>query len=138
MNKTIIVIVILGIIAAAGGVYYFSFPKKNPASNSLSVPNNTSGQESVLTASTTPSTAQVVQVAIKNFAFEPAELQIGVGAEVKWTNQDPVNHTITGADFQSGQISNGQAYSHIFETAGSYDYHCSIHPSMQGRVIVIP
>ncbi|HTZ41834.1 MAG TPA: plastocyanin/azurin family copper-binding protein [Candidatus Omnitrophota bacterium] len=30
----------------------------------------------------------------------------------------------------------GGTYSHTFAAAGTYSYHCSIHPSMKGTIIV--
>jgi plastocyanin len=55
---------------------------------------------------------------------------------VTWTNNDSVAHTVTGTDFASSQLAPGSTFSHKFTTAGSFDYHCSIHPSMTGNVTV--
>jgi amicyanin len=78
-------------------------------------------------------------VDIKNFAFSPSTLTIKVGETVTWTNDDSTSHTVTsdsGSELGSGSISPGQTYSHTFNTAGTFDYHCSIHTSMKGEVIV--
>jgi plastocyanin len=125
MNKIFIVIIFLVVIAVAIGAYFLSVPKKGPVNNNLPA------QEAA-------PTAQATEVVIKNFAFNPAELQVKVGTEVKWINQDSMNHTIANTDFQSGELGNGQTYSHVFTAVDIYDYHCSIHPSMAGKVIVIP
>jgi len=75
-------------------------------------------------------------VSIKNFAFNPPTATIAKGGTVTWTNDDQVTHTVTGSGFGSGQLSPGQSYSFTFNEAGTFTYHCSIHTSMTGSVIV--
>lgn len=78
-------------------------------------------------------------VSIKNFTFNPSEITIKKGETVVWTNEDSTSHTVTsdsGNELDSGSITPGQTYSHTFNTAGTFDYHCSIHTSMKGRVTV--
>lgn len=78
-------------------------------------------------------------IEIKNFAFSPSTLTIKVGETVTWTNNDSTSHTVTsdsGNELSSGSISPSQTYSHTFNTAGTFDYHCSIHSSMKGKIIV--
>jgi len=77
-------------------------------------------------------------VAIQGFAFSPATLTIKAGTTVTWTNDDTVAHTIvsdTGA-FESNSISKGGTYSHTFDAAGTYAYHCGLHPSMKAKIVV--
>jgi plastocyanin len=75
-------------------------------------------------------------VSIANFAFTPADLSVKVGDTVTWTNNDNVAHTVTFSSFASDQLAPGATYSHKFDTAGSFDYKCSIHPSMLGKITV--
>jgi len=75
-------------------------------------------------------------VTISGFAFNPSSLTIKKGDTVTWINEDSVEHTVTGANFQSNPIGNGQTYTHTFDQIGTFNYHCSIHPSMQGEIIV--
>jgi plastocyanin len=78
-------------------------------------------------------------VIIQNFAFSPAELIVKKGVEVVWTNAEEAPHTITsdwGTELNSGTLSTGQTYTHAFEQAGAYSYHCSLHPTMKGKIIV--
>jgi len=78
-------------------------------------------------------------IEISNFAFVPSEITIKSGETVTWTNNDSTPHTITsdsGNELDSGSISPGQTYSHTFNTAGTFDYHCSIHTSMKAKIIV--
>ena len=82
---------------------------------------------------------QTYQVQITDFAFKPAQINIKAGDLVIWTNEDPVSHTVesdSGSEISSLSLSKGRSYSHTFETTGTYSYHCSIHPSMKGTVIV--
>ena len=80
-------------------------------------------------------------ITIKNFAFEPSTLVVKTGTVVTWTNQDAVPHTIasdTGSPvpFSSDSLSTGASYTFTFTQPGTFTYHCSIHPSMKGTIIV--
>jgi plastocyanin len=80
-----------------------------------------------------------VDIAIRDFSFSPDSVTITKGTTVIWTNMDSATHTVvsdSGEEIKSDSISNGQSYSHTFSTAGTYDYHCGIHASMKGKVIV--
>jgi plastocyanin len=88
---------------------------------------------------TTASTDNGNSVAIASFAFSPASLTVAVGTKVTWTNNDSVTHTVTadqGAAFNSGPLSPGQTFSFTFTKAGTYSYHCNIHPSMMATIVV--
>ena len=77
-------------------------------------------------------------VAIQGFAFNPSTLTVKAGTTVTWTNEDSAAHNIvsdSGA-FSSDSIPKGNTYSHTFDTAGTYDYHCGIHPSMKAKIVV--
>ena len=76
------------------------------------------------------------EVKIADFAFSPATVTVTAGMEITWINEDSTVHTVTGTDFDSGEIKPVQSYKHTFSSAGTYDYHCSIHPSMKGQVVV--
>jgi plastocyanin len=77
-------------------------------------------------------------VEIKGFAFAPASLTVSVGSTVTWTNQDSPAHTVTADDasFDSKQISNGASFKQTFAKAGTFTYHCAIHTSMKGTIVV--
>jgi plastocyanin len=77
-------------------------------------------------------------VLIKGFAFDPATITVTKGTTITWMNMDTVAHTVvaTGNDFSSGNLNNGQSYSHTFNEAGTFEYKCGIHPNMSGKVIV--
>jgi plastocyanin len=93
------------------------------------------------TAAPTTTAAGGNNVAIKNSAFDPSSLTVKSGTVVKWTNQDGYSHTIvsdTGSPvaFSSDSLSTGASYPYTFTQPGTYTYHCSIHPSMKGTIIV--
>ncbi len=75
-------------------------------------------------------------VSIAGFAFHPGTITIQAGDTVTWTNNDGATHTATGSGFDTGNISGGSSKSLTFDTAGTFAYHCSIHSSMTGTVIV--
>jgi plastocyanin len=79
-------------------------------------------------------------VNIANMAFSPASYTVKAGITVTWTNNDNMIHTVTANDssFSSGNISIGSSYSMTFSVAGTYPYHCTIHPGMKGSVVVTP
>lgn len=77
-------------------------------------------------------------VVIEDFAFSPETVKIKAGSSVQWTNQDSSTHTVTSDKdaFDSGNLSNGKTFALDFQDAGTYEYHCDIHPSMTGTVEV--
>lgn len=75
-------------------------------------------------------------VTMEDYAFDPDSVEIQVGETVTWKNNDPANHTITGAGIDSGRIAQGETFSYTFEEPGTYRYGCSIHPNMTGEITV--
>ncbi len=82
--------------------------------------------------------ASSVSVRIDNFSFTPAEITIAAGATVTWTNGDDIPHTVAAVNkaFRSKVMDTDQSFSFTFTAPGVYDYFCSLHPHMQGKVIV--
>ena len=85
----------------------------------------------------TPSSAGV-KVSIANFAFVPQEITIAPGDAVTWSNDDGSPHAIAFKDGSDGTKSlfPGETFVRVFVQPGSYDYFCSFHNFMTGRVIV--
>jgi plastocyanin len=77
-------------------------------------------------------------VRIANRAFGPASLSVRVGGTVTFANADDRAHTVTADDgsFDSGVLNPGASWARRFGTAGTYRYHCAIHPEMRGTVTV--
>ncbi len=78
-----------------------------------------------------------VTVSTMNNGFVPNTTSFKRGTEVTWTNRDIVAHSIIGSGWSSPLLNPGQTFVHRFDTVGSYDYHCGIHPVMQGTINVV-
>ena len=78
-------------------------------------------------------------VSIANMSFGPSSLTVKVGTTVTWKNNDGYAHTVTsddGTSFSSGNIAGGASYSYVTKTAGTFGYHCSIHPGMTATLVI--
>ena len=80
---------------------------------------------------------------MKNIAFNPKTVTVSKGGTVVWTNDDSVNHDVTkssgpGPNFASGtgNMSSGSTYKQTFNTPGTIQYRCTIHPGMTGTIVV--
>jgi plastocyanin len=95
------------------------------------------GQNQPNPSDATPVTGNTVT--IENFAFQPANLQVTVGATVTWTNKDTAPHTVTFQDSSlksSGILRQGDTYSYTFTKVGAFAYYCDLHRYMTAQVIV--
>jgi plastocyanin len=81
---------------------------------------------------------RIVRIGMRNVNYFQPRMQITVGTTVVWTNNDPLQHTVTAVDrtFNSGLISPGKTYRHTFNKAGTYRYFCTPHPFMKGTIVV--
>ena len=78
--------------------------------------------------------------------FVPETLTVSKGTTVSWTNGDTTLHTVTsgnpeagnssGTEFDSSYLAAGKTFQHQFNTAGTFDYYCTLHPYMKGKVVV--
>lgn len=103
-------------------------PKSAPApSTSTSVPAQ-------------PAFTSNIQVAIRGFEFVSETVQVKVGTKITWANFDTAGHTITSDTglFTSKILSQGKSFEYVFNTPGTYSYHCALHPYMKGDVVVTP
>jgi plastocyanin len=92
-----------------------------------------------LTAAAATSSARIVNCPPAFGCFTPNPIRITVGDRVSWTNSAGVTHTSTSdtGAWDTGTIAPGTTSSAVlFTTAGTFAYHCAIHPSMTGSVIV--
>jgi len=78
------------------------------------------------------------KVSIVNFEFTPGEITIAPGESVTWTNNDGAPHGLEYHDGEKGTdlLLPGASFSRRFDRPDTYDYNCSVHPYMTGRVIV--
>lgn len=79
--------------------------------------------------------------------FVPAILTVSKGTTVTWTNGDSTLHTVTsgspesgnsgtGTEFDSSYLAAGKTFQHQFSISGTFDYYCTLHPYMKGKVVV--
>lgn len=139
MHKVLIGVVII-IIILLGGVFLWSKHSSSQTEMHMgAMPSQTqeSTQAQTNPTGSTQTTGQNA-VIIQNFTFSPATLTVKVGDKVTWTNQDSVGHSATADDgsFDTGVLSQGQSGSITFSKAGTFSYHCSIHPNMKGTIVV--
>ena len=81
--------------------------------------------------------AEVTNVTIDNFTFQPAQLTVKVGTTVTWTNHDDIPHLVVSAGkFRSKTLDTDDSFSFTFTAAGDYKYFCSLHPHMTGMIKV--
>lgn len=125
----------------------------NAAANNGSINQASSAPKNGSSGSTSAATVTTVSIVVgasvqtNGQFFSPATVNTAIGSMVTWKNEDNTIHTVTSGTvqnqtptpdkkFDSGYLNNGQTFSFIFDHAGDYSYYCSIHPWMQGKVIV--
>ena len=119
-STTLAMLAVVALIAAAG------FPSRARAGR----PTNSG------------SAPKTVTVVIRDFKFEPATVTVDAGDTVEWKNDDSVPHTATADGegqkpaFDSGTIQTGAAWRFVARNKGTYNYTCTLHPNMEGKLIV--
>lgn len=74
-------------------------------------------------------------VRIADFRFGDP-VTVSTGTPVTWENADKAPHNVVGDGFKTEDLESGDRDSVTFDRAGTYDYRCTFHPFMKGRVIV--
>jgi len=118
-------------VALAGG-FLTSCGSSTPAGNNT-------------TPTPTPTTPADVVISVSgingNMSFSPASATVKVGQKVAWKNTDSTTHRMldNGGAFDSGSVGPNTSSTIVtLNTAGTFPYHCSIHPSMTGTLTVNP
>ena len=126
-SRLAIVSAILMLAAACGG-----------SSSSPAVPSPTPSPAAPPPAASSSVTIPTGAAALGNRAYMPDDVNVAVGATVTWMNIDSVSHTSTSdaSGWNSGTLAPGAQFSFAFQTAGTFQYHCAIHPGMIGTVVV--
>lgn len=75
-------------------------------------------------------------ITIKDFSFSPDVLTVKQGTKVTWVNQDSAVHKIKSDTFNSADLNQGDKFEFTFDSKGSFDYICGLHPSMKGKIVV--
>ncbi len=80
---------------------------------------------------------------IEDTCYIPSTITISTGEEVSWQNQDSAFHSVTSGEygsaselFDSGYMDPDEIFIVQFTESGVYNYHCTLHPWMEGQVIV--
>ena len=133
MGKSKLVAIIVVAILVIGGAVALTHKSNNNATQNTSNTSSTSSN-----SNQTPATGTIN---IKNMMFTPPQISVQKGGTVTWTNNDSIAHTVTDdlvgiGGPASGNIEPGSTYSYTFDKTGSFQYHCSIHPSMRGTIVV--
>jgi plastocyanin len=81
-------------------------------------------------------TSRAKTVSIANFAYKPGKLTVAAGTKVSFSNSDSAPHTATAGGFDTGRIGPGGSKSVKLSRKGTFSYHCAIHPSMHGKIVV--
>ena len=118
------------VIIVVGVVWYMSTMKAvAPETPVGETANNTS--ETVLSGT--------VNLSIKDYKYNPSPIKVKKGTTLVWTNEDVAKHTVSAdsGKWESELLAQGQSYTRVFDTVGSFAYHCSPHPYMKGSVEVV-
>jgi len=93
------------------------------------------------TAATTAPAAAPVNIDVQGFKF-PANMEVAKGTKVTWTNKDTAAHTVTSGTrpTKDGKfdlaLAAGSTVSFTFTDAGTFNYFCTLHSSMNGTITV--
>lgn len=90
-----------------------------------------------LTGEDEPSAGDGEVVRVVDDAFEPDQLEVPAGTNVTWSWEGHAPHDVVGDDFDSGVLRRGATFDHTFDEPGTYDYVCTLHRGMAGRVEVV-
>lgn len=89
---------------------------------------------------TTRALSRPLTTRLDNFTFSPAQITVPAGTRVTWTNRDDIPHTVTDSGnpraMKSPPLDTGETFAFTFDKPGDYRYFCSLHPHMQGTVVV--
>ena len=77
-------------------------------------------------------------VIIEGMRFEPPLLVVRRGDRITWINKDPFPHTVTATDgkFDSHPIAPEGSWTYVARKRGDYEYVCSLHIAMKGKIEV--
>jgi plastocyanin len=90
----------------------------------------------------TPTPSPEPGVALVDNGYLPAQLTVRVGSNVTWLNTGSDGHDVTGngpgGAWRSGPLAPAERYQRQFALVGTYEYACTVHPEMRGRLVVQP
>ncbi|HKT21747.1 MAG TPA: plastocyanin/azurin family copper-binding protein [Nitrososphaerales archaeon] len=128
MGKIVAVVIVVIIIVAAVGLYYVYYGMSKPATSTINIASGTGSNQAL------------------NFNPSSITVVIGKNNTIQFTNSDSTTHTVTFTGAPSGVslstisdsgLSAGTSFTITLTTAGTYQYHCSIHSWMSGTITVV-
>jgi len=125
-NTKIWIGLVVIIVILIGGYFWYN---QKPSTPSTSIPLNNSISD----------ISKTHNIEITSLAFSVTSLTIKQGETVIWRNLDSMTHTVTsdkGNEMSSKLLKTDEVYSHTFNTKGTFDYHCEVHPKMKASIIV--
>ena len=122
------------VAACSGGATNSAAPVASAAAPSAAAPSSAGGGAACAVSTATPTVAAAMQ----NTAFSPSKIQAKVGDVIGFTNKDSIQHTATLDDGSctTDIVAGGATAALSFTAAGSYPFHCKIHPNMTGTIEV--
>ena len=159
----VVLIAIIGSVLIAGvafspllsGQFHSAYAQNNATTTSANMTGNTTTTMSANMTGNTTSAQGGNSVTISPGSsvpsngkfFVPAILTVSKGTTVTWTNGDSTLHTVTsgspesgnsgtGTEFDSSYLAAGKTFQHQFSISGTFDYYCTLHPYMKGKVVV--
>jgi plastocyanin len=139
VKRIVIIAIVCGVLIAGGLLIFATMRRSNDVTGGvMRADGMNNGNDS---AGAAPVTAAPNTVTISNFAFAPAALTVKTGTTITWINQDGVNHSIIADQPSSSAPSSplfgkSATYTFTFKKAGTYAYHCGVHPEMQATITV--
>ena len=125
------------LLAACGGGG--TTTASTPTATSQPTPTPTTAPSPTPTQTSTVANVKIVEQNGK-YSFQPATLSIKMGTQVEWLNTSDAPHTVTSdaaGDFNSASnITQNQTFKFTFTKAGTFPYHCNIHPYMKATITV--
>lgn len=140
MRKSWLIVGAVALVLVGGIIVWLVLGARpqNSSTNTINTNDSTATVEEEVVASQTT-------VTIKNSAFTPQNLKVKKGTTVKWVNEDAVRHNVValnesaqgGLPAENALLGKGESYSFTFETVGTFEYKCSPHPFMTGKIEVV-
>ena len=134
MLRFLPVVLAAGALAVAG-----CGSSNNNSSSSNTTGGAASGQTQPTKSQSAPVSSGAITVDMKNIQFSPTQVNAKVGQTIKWVNQDSVDHNVTatsGASFKSDNFGKGASFETKLTKPGTIKYVCTIHPGMDGTIVV--
>lgn len=78
----------------------------------------------------------VTEVSVEDNKFEDRVIEVPAGTTVTWTFEGQNDHNIVGDGFASDAMQDGE-FEYRFDAPGRFDYKCTLHGGMTGRVLVM-